>query len=220
MRWSSLSWELGRKLASLLPFVLLALLVASPAPGEEFRVENEVFVEDEEEPGSTSITIFHEGLVYDYLDSPKEITVFDREAGRILLLDPVRKIQTELTTQDLEVLSRQLRVWAGGQADDLLRFSARPEFQEEYEATTGGLRLHSPWLSYEAETIKPSRSTILDLYLEFCDWSALLNARLDPGSRPPFPRMHLNRVLAGHERMPQMVQLTVRPKGRSCSRKN
>ena len=205
--------KLALKPGELLIMTLLVCVAASPILGAEFRVENEVFTEDEEEPSSQSTTIFCEDLVYDYLDAPKEITVFDRTAGRIVLLDPVRKIQTELTTRDLEVLSQKLRVWASGQADEFLRFSAQPDFDEDYDSSSGGLKLHSPWLSYQVETIEPIRSEVLKLYLEFCDWYALLNTRLDVGSRPPFPRMQLNHVLEQLGRMPDEVQLTVRPNG-------
>ena len=192
---------------------LLVLAGTLPLPAEGFRVENQVFVEDEAEPSSRSTTIFHEDAVYDYLETPREITIFDRVGGRIVLLDPVRKIRTELTSQDLEVLSDRLRSWATRQEDPFLHFSAHPNFDEDYDSSTGELRLHSPWVIYEVETSVPVRSEVLGPYLEFCDWYSLLNARLDPKSRPPFPRMMLNQKLTDLGRMPQSVHLTVRPKG-------
>ena len=205
--------RVAQKFGGLLIFALLGCVATSPAFGEGFRVENQVFTEEEEEPISKSTTIFYEDLVYDYLETPKEITVFDRTAGRIILLDPVRKISTELTSRDLELLSQKLQTWAARQPDEFLRFSAHPNFDEDYDSSSGGLQLRSSWVSYQVETTEPARSEILTLYLEFCDWYALLNTRLDPTSRPPFPRMRLNRALAEVGRMPQDVQLTVRPKG-------
>ncbi len=193
--------------------VLLVCVAALPTFGEGFRVENQVFVEDEKEPTTQSTTIFYEDLVYDYLEAPKEITIFDRTAGRIVLLDPVRKIRTEVASRDLELLSDRLQTWASGQPDGFLRFSAKPEFDQEYDSSTGGLQLLSPWLSYRVGTAEPARSEILRLYVEFCDWYCLLNTRLDPGSRPPFPRIQLNRALERLGRMPEEVHLTVRPKG-------
>lgn len=205
--------RMPRNLGAWLIVGLLVLVGASPIAADGFRVENQVFVEDEEEPSSRSTTIFYEDVVYDYLDTPKEITVFDRLAGRIILLDPVRKIRTELTSRDLEALSGRLRTWAAGQGDPFLRFSAQPDFDEDYDSSTGGLKLQSPWISYEVETSALVRTEALELYLEFCDWYSLLNVRLDPGSRPPFPRMVLNRKLNLLGRMPREVHLTVRPKG-------
>lgn len=203
--------RLLRLLGGPLIFVSCVWATAMPALAEGFRVENQVFTEDEEEPTTQSTTIFYEDLVYDYLETPKEITVFDRTAGRIILLDPVRKIRTDLTSRDLKLLSEQLRGWASRQPDEFLRFSAEPNFKEEYDSSTGGLQLDSPWLTYQVDTVEPARSEILRLYLEFCDWYCLLNTRLNSGSRPPFPRIHLNRALERLGRMPQEVHLMVRP---------
>ncbi len=194
-------------------WAIIVCAAGLPSLGEGFRVENQVFSEDEEEPKIRSTTIFYEDLVYDYLEAPQEITVFDRAAGRILLLDPVRKVRTELTFQELETLSERLRTWALGQPDEFLRFSANPELEETNDSSTGKLHLQSSWLTYEVDTTEPARSEILRLYLEFCDWQCLLNTRLNPGSRPPFPRLRLNLALQRLGRVPHEVRLTVRPKG-------
>ncbi len=205
--------RLPRQLGVLLTVLCLASAGVLPAWGEAFRIENEIFEEDEETPAIHSTTIFYEDLVYDFLESPQEITVFDPAAGRIVLLDLVQKTRTELSVRDLDQLSEQLRTWAARQSDGFLRFSASPEFEEDYDSSTGGLQLSSPWLTYQVETAEPPRKEILDLYLDFCDRYCLLNARLNPGSRPPFPRIQLNRALERVGRMPEDVHLTVRPKG-------
>jgi hypothetical protein len=192
---------------------MIVCAASLPSLGEGFRVENQVFAEDAEEPKIRSTTIFYEDLVYDYLENPQEITVFDRAANRIILLDPLRKVRTELNFRELETLSEQLRTWALGQPDEFLRFSAKPELEEVFDASTGKLQLQSSWLTYEVDTREPARGEILRLYLEFCDWQCLLNTRLNPGSRPPFPRIQLNRALQRLGRVPQEVHLTVRPKG-------
>jgi hypothetical protein len=194
--------------------VLLAMLsIATPALADGFRVDNRVFVEKEEEPRIKSTTIFHEDTVYDCLDTPQEITVFDRSAGRIVLLDTVRKIRTEVTVAQLDDLATRLRKWASGQPDEFLRFSAEPKFDEQFDTSTGELRLASPWISYRVATAEPKRSEILTQYKEFCDSYSLLNTQINPGSRPPFPRILLNDVLQRLGRMPREVHLTLRPEG-------
>lgn len=206
LKWSSI---LGASLA-LMPLIS----VVAPAKDDlGFRVENQVFVEDEEEPRTRSTTIFYENVVYDFLESPKEITVFDRASDRVVLLDPIRKIRTELKSRDLVVVAERLRTWAAGQPNDLLRFSANPDFQKDYDSSTGELHLTSPWLSYDVTTIEPSRRELLSQYLKFCDFYCLLNTRLNPGTRPPFARMELNETLESLGRMPREVRLTLRPKG-------
>ncbi len=202
-----------RQLGVSLIFMCLPCAASLPTQAEGFRIENQIFLEDEAEPKTTSTTIFYEDLVYDYLENPKEITVFDPAAGRLILLDPVRKIRSELSSRELKGLSGRLRTWAAGHADEFLRFSANPDFEEDYDTSTGGLQLRSPWITYEVTTLEPARREILKRYMEFCDCYCLLNTRLNPGSRPPFPRMQLNRALERLDRMPQEVHLTVRPKG-------
>lgn len=187
--------------------------VPSMASDDGFRVENKIFANDDEAPTSQSVTIFYEDLVYDYLENPREITVFDRPRGRFILLDPLRRIRTELTTGELKLLADRLQQWAAQQPDEFLRFSAQPDLAENFDAATGELRMESPWISYQVETSPAKDETILQEYVEFCDWYCLLNARINPGSRPPFARLQVNEALERLDRLPTEVHLTIRPKG-------
>src|SRR5690606_23472762 len=99
-----------------------------------------VFPSDKKDgPAIESTTIFLDDQVYDYLKTPEEITVLDRHEGRFVLLDPVRRIRTELATSELSDLAERLRQWAAGQPNEFLRFSAAPELAETYDASTGEL---------------------------------------------------------------------------------
>jgi len=193
--------------------VLAVHLVAASAHGEGFRVENKVFSGDEEEPQTESTTIFHEDLVYDYLKNPEEITVFDRVGSRFILLDTARKTRTELTTRELHAMADRVRRWAVGSGDDFLRFLAAPELEEEFDPSTQTLRMSSAYVTYELETAEAPRDEIMQQYREFLNWYSLLNMRINPGSRPPFARMEVNRSLERLGRMPRTVHLTLRPKG-------
>ncbi len=55
--------------------------------GEDFRVDNAVFAADKKEPISQSVTIFHDGIVYDCMKTPAETVVFDRMMKRFVLLN-------------------------------------------------------------------------------------------------------------------------------------
>jgi len=174
----------------LLPLVLgllvVGLAVARPAAGDDFRVENSVFAENQQQPESRSTTIFAGGLVYDFLDRPPEAIVLDQAAGRFTLLDLQRRVRTELPMEDVAAFSRQLKQWAAQHKDDpLLRFMAEPSFQEQFDPKTRRLTLKSPWLTYELQLTDPGGGSAVAQYHDFSDWYYRLNVLLNPGSRPP-----------------------------------
>jgi hypothetical protein len=192
---------------------ILALLWVGFAFGEEFRVENEVFFDGRKEPGIRSTTIFHQGIVYDYLDQPQEITVFDAARGRFVLLDLTRKIRTELSTQRVAEFTDRLRKWAASQSDPFLRFLADPKFDIHYDDKTGQLTVASSWMTYRVNTIPAGNQTVSKEYRRFSDWYARMNTLLNPGTRPPEARLVLNASLEEHGRVPQTVLLEMRKEG-------
>jgi hypothetical protein len=184
----------------------------SPARGDNFRVENKVFVGNETTPRSESTTIFHEGVVYDYLEKPAEIIVFDKARKRFVLLDPSRRVRTELSTDEVQALSHNLRTWAGGQDNAFLNWLARPKFDQQVDEKTGELLFESPWLVYRV-TVAPAESDeIARQYREFSDWYVQLNTRLNPGYKQTFARMVVNEALAKRGELPREVHLTVKSK--------
>ncbi|NLF71909.1 MAG: hypothetical protein GX575_23000 [Candidatus Anammoximicrobium sp.] len=198
---------------------LLASQVPVPAGGtEDFRVETDVFLGGEKEPVAQNVTLFSGGLVYDFpLIGPQEITVFDGARGRFVLLDVPRKIKSTLTTQELLQTTAAIKIQAQG-LDGLFAFAADPQFQGKADDQDGWLTLSSSLLSYRAKGIKPKLAATADVYRDFADWHARLNATR-PGNLPPFPRLELNRTLAERQQVPEEVELTVEPKSRWAGRK-
>jgi hypothetical protein len=179
---------------------------------EMFRVENKVFIGAAKEPQVRSTTIFYQGVVYDYLEDPAEVTVFDKARGRFVLLDPQRRIKTELTTARVEDFSERLRQWAHEQSDPLLNFHADPHFSETVDEATGELVFDSPRVVYRVSAVEAGSEAVASRYREFSDWYGRLNTMLNPGARPPFPRMLVSRSLEQREQIPRAVELTLRPR--------
>ncbi len=186
--------------------------LAPARAAEEFRIENKVFVGSEKEPRTESTTIFYQGLVYDYLKEPAEVTVFDPPHRRFILLDLSRRLKTELSADEVAALNHNLRDWAAGQSDPYLQFLADPKFDEQFDGETGTLVLASPWVSYRVVTQVPDNPAVARQYREFSDWYTLLNTRLNPGSKLPFARLALNEALEKRGRIPKEVHLTMRSK--------
>lgn len=185
---------------------------AAVALGEDFRVENRIFVGGQRKPISQSATIFLDGVVYDYLEDPAEAIVFEKGRDRFILLDTIRRVRAELPTSKLAAFTRRLQQSASAQEDPFIKFLADPQFHEQFDETSGELTLSSPWMTYRLELVDAESRTVSQQYREFCDWYAQVNAVLNPGSRPPFARLLVNAAVAKYEATAREVHLTMTPR--------
>jgi hypothetical protein len=181
------------------------------AGGDDFRIENEIFVGAEKEPRIRSTTIFHAGVVYDYLEDPAEVTIFDRDHGRFVLLDLTRRIKTELTSKRVLEFTERLKQWSLGQSDPFLRFLGDPHFEAKFDESSGELSFTSPWITYRLTTVDLDKEAVSRQYHDFSDWYCRLNTMLNPGARPPFARMTVNSALEQRHQFPRAVHLTIKP---------
>ena len=175
----------------------------------DFRIENRIFSGDAKEPISRSETIFQQSIVYDFLHDPTETIVFDKTAGRFVILDEAKQTRYELTTTALDSFMLQLKERALKQPDALIRFLADPAFDERYDATRRFLTLAGDAVNYRAMITSADNAIISAQYREFSDWYARLNAILVPGARPPFARLKLNEAIARHAAIPREVILSI-----------
>jgi hypothetical protein len=175
----------------------------------DFRIENRVFVEKEKVPQSRSLTLFQAGMVYDFMFDPSEVTIFDKSAGRFVLLNMAKQEQTEVTTAEIDAFIEKLKRLADKQKDPLSKFFADPKFEERFDAASGELSLTSPWVSYRMITEAAKDPAISAEYRDFSDGYSRLNAMLNPGSRPPMARLQVNQALAGREVLAREVNLTM-----------
>ena len=83
-----------RVLAAALFLALATPLAIEAAQAADFRVDNAVYAEGQTQPQSHGVTIFHDGLVYDFLDEPAEVIVFDQAYRRFILLDISRHVES------------------------------------------------------------------------------------------------------------------------------
>jgi hypothetical protein len=194
----------------LVSWLPLAAAFADPnqAAADDFRIESKVYINKDAVPSSESLTLFRGGQIYDFLDKPSETTVFNRPRGLVILLDPARKVRTEIRADRLTAFSDELKDWAAKQTDPLLKFAADPRFEQSLDP--GGEKLfNSPFINYRVATIKANTDAVAQQYLEFSDSYARLNALTNPGSVPPFPRLAINAVLFKQQLIPEKVQMTM-----------
>jgi hypothetical protein len=196
---------------------LIGALQGLPAAADdqEFRVDTEVFFGTEKDPKVETLTIFSEGMVYDFLlAEPREITVFDFGRGRFTLLDESRQIRAVVNAQDLMDFTRELESQAVQRKDSLLAFAARPQFETTAEEVQENgqrltrIKLMGKPLEYVALAQASQSQQAARMYRNFADWSARLNATR-PGNLPPGARLSLNQALDDRGLLPLEITRTI-----------
>ncbi|MCY2991913.1 MAG: hypothetical protein NTY19_29150 [Planctomycetota bacterium] len=194
----------------LLGLMLLGGGVPVATRAQEFRVETDVFVGGQKKPVAQNLTLFTSGLVYDFpLMGPSEIAVLDLTRGRFVLLDTQRKVKTTLTTQELLEFTASMKAQAQD-AEGVVGFAVSPQFEQSFDQSTGWLTLSSKLMTYRLKGSQPKQSAAVDVYRQFADWYARLNATR-PGNLPPFARLELNKAAAERGLVPDEVELLVAP---------
>jgi hypothetical protein len=185
--------------------VLLVTLATTGRADDGFRCETDVFVAAEKTPVQQSLTVFTGTLVYDFLlGQSQEITLYDVQRGTIKLLDKKRQLCTTILTDDLLQITAMYKTRKA--ESDLFKFCTEPVFKETFADNI--LTLEADQFTYRVTCVKPKWAEAAQQYCEFADWSARLNA-IRPGNLPPFPRMELNKALAGQKMLPEDIVRTI-----------
>jgi hypothetical protein len=192
---------------------LLAVVACfvSPSSGQEFRIETDVYVGEESEPVSHTVTLFEKSAVYEFVSKPEQTIVYRKTAedrgAQFILLDPETQRRTHIDVERVAALMKKLAQWAGEQKDPMLKFSARPQFEETFDADSGALTMANPEWTYRVATV-PAAPAELARYRDFTDRYAELTTMLY-GSPPPGPRLALNAALANHGVAPVEIRRTI-----------
>jgi hypothetical protein len=203
-----------RLLRPALVAVGLLLVSGVTTRGEGFRVDSQVFIGKETTPHSTNVTLFQAAHVYDFLDQPRQITIYDLARGRVVLVNPVnpeRKVKAEVSQDMLDSFCDNLRRGEAHTTDAVLRFALDPRFDEQVEEIDGERVFSSKHITYRIKTFAGNSAGTAGAYGKFSDASARLNSFVNRGSLPPFPRLLVNQSLARSGHLPAEVFFTVSP---------
>lgn len=182
------------------------------------RVESEIFVDRGTEPVARSLTIFRDGLAWDFLDGPApgqpvEIILHDPARERVVVIDAARNVKTEIDSLRLERLSVSLAAWARRSDDRLVRWAGGPAFDEGCRKEDHTLELSGPRARYIVEFDAAPAPDAAETYQHFADTALLLKALLHPGGIPPFPRLAINKQIAAAGGIPKSVTLELDTRG-------
>ena len=175
----------------------------------------------ESEERAVSLTIFHAGRAYDYIDSVKEVIIFEPKQNRFTIINSSRSL---MTTVDFDELRQILKV-ARHETEQYLEQLAlkndgkipasaqtvsaqlEPAFTEKWDKATGELSLHNNSIRYSASCVVASDPSIHEAYLSYADWMARLNFVLHPQTLFPEARLSLNESLRKRKLYPVEVRL-------------
>lgn len=190
--------------------MLLAGGAASATGADQFRMETELFMGDESKPVVEYLTLFTESTVYDFrVTKPEELTVFDLNRNRIIVLDPTEQRKTTVSTDDILQFMAAMKT----NIDDgnpIFFAAAHPQLQSTVDDEGAWLTMSSKHLTYRIKGAKPKLPSAARRYQEFADWSARLSA-MRLGNLPPFARIEVNKAAAEKGWVPEEVQRIVDP---------
>jgi len=200
-----------------------------PPAAVGLRVES-VLESSRGRPLARSLTLFRDGVAWDFLEMPDtaagkqtagggmklvDIVLHDPVRERVVVIDPVRNLRTEIPTVRLERLGVSLAKWARSSDDRLVRWAGGPDFTEGLREAQGTIELSGPRARYAVRHVAASSPEEARTYRQFADTAILLKALLQPGGVPPFPRLAINRRLEEAGALPAEVTLEIEPRGLS-----
>ncbi|MEZ6137473.1 MAG: hypothetical protein R3C53_21505 [Pirellulaceae bacterium] len=174
----------------------------------DFRVETDISVPNEPKPIQQTLTLFKDGVAYDFSrDEPEMITMVDPQRQRIVLFDSKRQVQLPIDMQKF----MQFMKSAHEQVDSpdlpnllLNREDAKRVYVDAEQKT---VRVGEKILRYEASLQTPPQAEMSVYYAQFADASAALNA-WRASSPPPFARNALNAAIAAQKAIPSEITRT------------
>ena len=197
----------------MLLFPGISVLAESPRQNvsRRFRIDNQLLANDKL---VKSVTIFYDDWVCDFVGDNGQVTIYDRQAGTVMLLDPSCRLKAQTTTEALAQDFEQ-RKEAFRQGDNPLQnYLAQPYFESNmYEPESGLMVFRSPWVEYRFETVLLSDPVVSESYYDYCKQITLMNIRAS-GAPSPMIRNELNPILEKNQRFPGKVSVTLYPQGK------
>lgn len=209
-RRSPLSLSIQQTLLAIAVVMGISFVAETSSAADAFRVETEIFIGDESEPVVEYLTLFADRVVYDFrVTKPEEITVYDPDRGRIVLLAPDRKWKTTISHEEILRFTSALKSHIDA-SNPVFYAAAHPGFGEATELDDQWLTLENKYIRYRIKGERPKTTSIARRYRDFADWSARLNS-MRPGNLPPFARIDANQIVAEKGWIPLEVERVVDP---------
>lgn len=207
MRLPMITSSLARALTFFTALMLCVVMSVETLSATDFRVDSRIFQSENQSPDSSSLTIFQDGIIYDF-EGNNTITVIAPKFQKIVLIDLKSNIKSELSISQLSDFIKEMSKRAEKSSDATIRFMAQPKFETHQGSNKGERVFQSDQLTYKFEAFVPSQKSIPEQYREYSDLSASLNTLLNHGG-PPLARHHANKQLASEGLISTKVTLII-----------
>jgi hypothetical protein len=200
-----------------------ALLSSETAVAQDFHVDTtvEAVTRRETQELTRSVTLFHAGKTYDFIQDLSELVIFDPSHDRFTLLNTRQRRATQVHVDEINHLLQIGRqaladhvktLRASGKPDaqsmvDAILFQFHPQFEESIVQTNRGplLELKSNYFHYQVLGATPPTPAHGAAYLNYADWIIRLNYVLNPGKTLPEQRIKLDAALRQAQLIPVEV---------------
>ena len=217
-----------------LTLAVTVLLAGRAVSAQEFSVYTGVFDISagdgrSDAPVGRSLSLFHAGKAYDYIENAREgeVIIFEPALERFRILNTTRSMWTTVHFDQLHhklKLARHVaeehlaaveqRRPASPQTIAEVAFALNPSFRDDFDPEKRTLILASPFVTYRAACAKPvdgqPSPELVEAYLRYADAVARINYLLHPHALGPEPRLALNASLRNRQLIPVEVELRSR----------
>ncbi|HUG20429.1 MAG TPA: hypothetical protein VMM56_15690 [Planctomycetaceae bacterium] len=204
-----------------------------PAFGQDMKIRTHVYSVSngprglQKDEQAVSLTIFHAGRVYDYIDSVREVIIFEPTLNRFRIISTPRSLVTTVEFDELRQMMKvaqtatekyleTLELKSDGQTPDgarSIQFQLEPRFRENWKPVSKELQLTNSEFRYNVRCEPATDDSIHETYLRYADWTARLNYVLHPQSMYPEGRLQLNESLRKRKLYP--IEVSLYPDNRS-----
>ena len=196
--------QMAARLAPLALIALSAVPMANTTRAADFRIHTKMYANAGTTPEGENITIFHDGLVYDFCEDPVEAVVFDPAGRRFVLLESRRQQLAEISLEQIDTLLPALRQKLAERGDEFSTFLAKPEFRTVTGDRPGEANFVAAWMHYHVQASTAPSDAVAAQYAAFSFHYTRLNALRRP---PLLARAAVNDWLKERKLIPQSVHL-------------
>ncbi len=180
-----------------------------------FRIDSTVRMTDNELVTEIKTsTIFGEDAVFDFIGDNGEIIIYQWKAKIFTLIDPIHRVQTDLSLEDVDAFLVRIRSMLTEKKDKFTQFMLDPYFETTANEQGDSLVFQSKFIDYIVRIRPFDDSTLTEDYYQFSQAYSKLNIYLNPGTTTPFARIVINDHLLKKGAFPERFDISVYPKGK------